>query len=47
MVIEHLFTTPPTISAGDYFGVVIKQSPIEADAGRCLRVTIRAIRELN
>jgi hypothetical protein len=47
MVIEHTLSTAITISAGDYFGIVVKQSPAEADAGRGLRVTFRAVRVLN
>jgi hypothetical protein len=47
MVIEHTLSTAITISAGDYFGIVVKQSPVEADAGRGLRVTFRAVRVLN
>jgi hypothetical protein len=49
MVINHTLTgTLPTVSAGSYFGVVVVNSPTDnADAGRSLRVTIRAVREIN
>ena len=44
---EHNFSTPLEISAGEYFGVLVQQSPAEADAGRGLRVTFKAVRVLN
>lgn len=44
---EHNFSTPLSISAGEYFGVLVQQSPAEADAGRGLRVTFKAVRVLN
>lgn len=47
MVIEHEYVTPISVSAGNFFGLAVVTSPDEADAGRSLRVTFRAVRELN
>lgn len=47
MTIDHEYTTPISVSAGNYFGLAVVASPLEADAGRSLRVAIRAVREIN
>jgi hypothetical protein len=47
MTIDHEYTTPISVSAGNYFGLAVVASPDEADAGRSLRVTFRAVREIN
>lgn len=47
MVIDHEYTSSISIPAGGYFGLAVIDSPLEVDAGRSLRVTFRAVRELN
>lgn len=46
LVITHTLGTPLTISAGNFVGVALRNSPVEGDAGRCLQVTLRAVREV-
>ena len=35
-----------SVDAGNYFGVAVTGAPLEADAGRSLRVVIRTLREV-
>lgn len=46
LVITHTLTTPLTVSAGDFVGVALRNSPAEGDAGRVLQVTLHVERAI-
>ena len=46
LVITQTLTTPLTVSAGDFVGVALRNSPAEGEAGRVLQVTLHVERAI-